>query len=161
MSLYNKVVSENYKGYSNIFTDGLEQGMGVAAVAAAAVSHDKVLVKCLSNHASIFSAEAMTILLAQDIISQSAKQHFLILSHSVSCVNAIENRNLQNPLIVEIVERNHQQLNLDHRITFVWVPSHISRLIPWILTKTSSCFPTTFFEPAIWFAYKFLTAVGS
>ena len=76
LSLYNKLVCENYEGYSSIFTDGSEQGVSVAA---AAVSHDKVLVKRLPNHASIFSAEAIDILLALDIISQSTNRHLLIL----------------------------------------------------------------------------------
>jgi hypothetical protein len=80
------------------------------------------MVKRLPNHASIFSA---AILLALDIISQSTKQHFMILSDSLSCVNAVENRNFENLLIVEILERVHQQLHVDRRIAFVWVPSHI------------------------------------
>jgi ribonuclease HI len=121
LSLYIKLVSENYADYNNIFTDGSKQGSSAAATA---ISHDKVLVKRLPNHASSFSAEAISISLALDIISQSTKQHLLILSVSLSCVNATANRNLQNPL-VEILERLHQQLHLDRRILFVWVPSHI------------------------------------
>jgi hypothetical protein len=42
LSLNNKLVCENYEGCSNIFTDGLKQGISVAA---AAESHDKVLIK--------------------------------------------------------------------------------------------------------------------
>jgi ribonuclease HI len=99
----------------------LKQGI---CIGAAAVSHDAVLVKRLPNHASIFSAEAIAILLAFDIISQSTEQDFLILSDSLPCVTAVENRNLENPLVVEILERVHRQLHVDRRITFVWVPSH-------------------------------------
>jgi hypothetical protein len=40
LSLYMKLVSENYEGYCKIFTDGSKQGIFVAA----AVSHDKFLV---------------------------------------------------------------------------------------------------------------------
>jgi hypothetical protein len=54
-----KLVFENYKGYDKIFIDGSKQGI---CVAAAAVSHHKVLVKRLPNHASIFSAKAVAIL---------------------------------------------------------------------------------------------------
>ena len=79
----------------------------------------------LNYHASIFSAKAIAILLALDIISQSTEQDFLILSDSMSCVNTVENINLENPIVVEILERVHQQLHLDRRITFLWVPSHI------------------------------------
>jgi hypothetical protein len=89
LSLYNKLVYENYEGYNTIFTDGFKQRIFVAAAAAC---HDKVR---LPNLASIFSAKAIAILLALDIISQSTKQHFFILSDSLPCVNAIENRNLQ------------------------------------------------------------------
>jgi hypothetical protein len=39
LSLYMKLISENYEGYDKIFTDGSKQGICVAA----AVSHDKVL----------------------------------------------------------------------------------------------------------------------
>jgi ribonuclease HI len=122
LSLNMKLVSENYEGYDKIFTDGSKQSI---CVVAAAVSHDKVLVKRIPNYASIFSAEATAILLALDIISQSTEQDILILSDSLSCVEAVENRNLENPLVVEILERLHQQLHVDRRITFVWVSSHI------------------------------------
>jgi ABC-type microcin C transport system duplicated ATPase subunit YejF len=100
VSLYIKLVSENYERYHKIFTYGSKQGI---CVAAAAVSHDKVLVKRLPNHASIFSVEAIAILLALDtirIISQFTEQDFLILSESLSCVTAVENRILVNPLVV-------------------------------------------------------------
>jgi hypothetical protein len=53
-------------------------------VAAAAVRHDKVPVKRLPSHASIFSAEALAVLLALDIISQSTKQHSL--SYQIPCL---------------------------------------------------------------------------
>jgi ribonuclease HI len=122
LSLYIKLVSENYEGCGRIFADGSKQGI---CVAAAAVSHDKVLVKRLPNHASIFSTEALAILLALDVICQSNKQDFLIQSDSLSCFTAVEYRNLENPLVVEVLERVHQQLHVDRSITFVWVPSHI------------------------------------
>jgi ribonuclease HI len=122
LSVYNQLVSEKYDGYQKIFTDGSKQG---AAVGAAAVTTNKVLVKRLPNHASIFSAEAQAILLAIDIISQSNNLQFLIVSDSYSCIKAIENRNLQNPLVVAILEHLHQKLNSKNSIIFIWVPSHI------------------------------------
>jgi hypothetical protein len=68
-------------------TDGSKQKS-----AAAAVIVNKVLVKRLPDHASILSAEAQAILLALalNIISQSSNQQFLILSDSLSCVEAIK-----------------------------------------------------------------------
>jgi hypothetical protein len=110
LSLYIKLLYENYEGYDKIFTDGSKQGI---CVAAAAVSQDKFLVKRLPNHASIFSSEAIAILLALDITSLSTEQDFLIMSDSLSCVTAVENRNLENTLVVEILECVRHQLHLD------------------------------------------------
>jgi hypothetical protein len=62
----------------------------------------------IPKHAFIFSAEAIAILIVLDNISQSTQQDFLILSDSLSFVNAVENRNLEKPLVVEILERVHQ-----------------------------------------------------
>jgi hypothetical protein len=89
-----------YEGYKKIFTDGSKQG---GAVSAAAVAEWKVLVKRLPDHASIFSAEAIGILLALNIIEQSPGRHFLIISDSFSCIKALENRKFSNPLILEIL----------------------------------------------------------
>jgi hypothetical protein len=60
LSVYNQL-TDAYQGYKKIFTDGSKQG---AAVAAAAVTEGKVLVKRLPDNASIFSAESQAILLA-------------------------------------------------------------------------------------------------
>jgi hypothetical protein len=46
-------------------------------------------------------------------LSQSTEQDVLILSDSLSCINALENRNLENSVVVEILERLHQQLHVD------------------------------------------------
>ena len=87
LSVYHELISEKYEDYTKIFTDGSKQGN---AVAAPAVMVNKDLVKRLPDHASIFSAEAQAILLALNIISQSSNQQFLILSDSLSCVEAIK-----------------------------------------------------------------------
>jgi ribonuclease HI len=111
--------SENYEDYNKIFTNGSKQGI---CVAAAAVSQDKVLVKRLPNHASIFSVEVTAILLALDIISQSIEQDFLILSDSLSCINAAENRNLETLRTLSLSKSWNVYTS---GYTFLWVPSHI------------------------------------
>ena len=79
----------------------------------------------LPDHASIFSAESRAVLLALNIIGQASCKCFLNLSDSLSCRKAIENKKVQNPLILDILELVHQLIHLDCCITFVWVPSHI------------------------------------
>jgi ribonuclease HI len=119
--VYNQL-NDVYQGYKKVFTDGSKQG---AAVAAAAVTDGKVLVKRLPDNASIFSAESQAILLALEIISQSYNKDYLICSDSLSCIKSIENRDLKNPLILKILEHLNQNLSSGYTITFIWVPSHI------------------------------------
>ncbi len=121
LSSYRELVSA-YQGYKKIFTDGSKQG---SAVSAAAVTNRKILVKRLPNHSSIFSAEATAVLLALEIIEQSPGRQFLILSDSLSCLKALENRKLLSPVILEILEFVNQLVSSGYNITFIWVPSHI------------------------------------
>jgi hypothetical protein len=58
-------------------------------------------------------------------MKQSCERRFLILSDSLSCLKSLENRNFQNPLILEILETIDKLLRSGYSITFVWVPSHI------------------------------------
>jgi ribonuclease HI len=121
LSRYKELVS-TYQDCRRIFTDGSKKG---SAVSAAAVTFGKVLVKRLPDHSSIFSAESRAVLLALDIMKQSCERRFLILSDSLSCLKSLENRNFQNPLILEILEVVDKLLRSGYSLTFVWVPSHI------------------------------------
>lgn len=121
LSRYRELVS-SYQEHEKIFTDGSKKG---SAVSAAAVTFGKVLVKRLPDHSSIFSAESRAVLLALDIIKQSCERRFLIVSDSLSCLKSLENRNFQNPLILEILESLDKLIRSGYSITFMWVPSHI------------------------------------
>lgn len=155
LSTYHEL-SSIYPGSTKIYTDGSKKGK---AVSAAAVTVGKVLVKRLPDHASIFSAEARAILLALDIVHDSPNQHFLILSDSLSCLQSIENRNLQNPLILEILENLDEKLISGRNITFVWVPSHVgiagntaadaTAKAALCLQKSNSLVPYSDFKPLI------------
>jgi ribonuclease HI len=121
LSRYRELVSM-YQGYQQIFTDGSKHR---SAVSAGAVTEGKVLALRLPDHSSIFSAEARAVLVGLKIIEQSPEKCFLILSDSLSCLKSLENRNLQNPVVLEIIERVHKLLSSGLKISFVWVPSHI------------------------------------
>jgi hypothetical protein len=111
-----------YQGYQQIFMDGSRHR---SAVSAAAVTEGKVLALRLPDHSSIFSAEARVVLLGLNIIEQSPNKYFLILTDSLSCLKSVENRNLQNPVVLEVIERLHKLLSCGPKISFVWVPSHL------------------------------------
>jgi hypothetical protein len=67
----------------------MDQKKAVQSVSAAAVTFGKVLVKRLSDHSSIFSAESRAVLLVLDIMKQSCERRFLILSDSFSCLKSL------------------------------------------------------------------------
>jgi ribonuclease HI len=121
LSRYKELVS-SYQIHEKIFTDGSKKG---SAVSAAAVTFGKVLVKRLPDHSSIFSAESRAVLLALDIMRQSCDRRFLVISDSLSCLKSLENRNFQNPFILEILETLDKLSRSGYSITFLWVPSHI------------------------------------
>jgi hypothetical protein len=102
---------------NHTLTDGSKED---AAVAAAAVAESAVLVKRLSDHSSIFSAEARAILLALDGALQSANDRFVMLSNLLACLHAIQNRKLSNMLILEIVSRAHELVAGGRKIVFLW-----------------------------------------
>ena len=111
------------KEYTHIYTDGLKDGR--RTVAAAAVSSGKTLTKRLPDHASIFSAESQAILLAIDIAKQSSNTKILILSDSLSCLQSVQNRNLNNPFILSITTDIHTLIESGKQIFIMWMPSHV------------------------------------
>ena len=54
---------------------------------------------------SIFTAEACAIDLALDIISKKKHEKFIIFSDSLSVLLSLNNKKLENPLIIELLRR--------------------------------------------------------
>ena len=79
----------------------------------------------LPSNASIFTAEIKAIDLALDAIAESEDDHFIIFSDSLSVLSSLENKNLDNPLVVNLLHKLHW-LSIAHKtICFCWIPSHI------------------------------------
>lgn len=85
-----------------IYTDGSKDG---EAVGVAAITSGRILVCQLSDHVSIFSAQAHVFHLVLDVASGIRGTKFLILSDFLSCLQSISNRTCQNPLILDIINR--------------------------------------------------------
>jgi ribonuclease HI len=110
-----------FKEYTHIYTYRSKDGKTVAA---AAVSSGKTLTKRLPDHASIFSAESQAILLDIDIAKQSSNTKILILLDSLSCLQSVQNRNLNNPFILSITTGIHNLIESGKQIFIMWIPSH-------------------------------------
>ena len=63
--------------------------------------------------------------LALDAIAESDDDYFIIFSDSLSVLLSLHNKKLDNPLILELLQKlNH--LSCAHKtIYFCWIPSHI------------------------------------
>ena len=117
---YNEI-KEHYFSFKPIYTDGSKDGNSVAA---AAVYGTKVKKCRLPNKSSIFSAEVKAIDLALDLIEQSDSTGFIIFSDSLSSLQALHNRKLENPSVCDVLERISHLVPFK-RIVFCWLPSHI------------------------------------
>ena len=118
---YHEILDE-YHGYNCIYTDGSkDRGL----VASAAVCGPIIRQCRLPNNSSIFTAELKAILLALDIIADSTEINHLILSDSLSSLQALYNTKLDNPLVQNILQRCHPLIKSKKTINFVWLPSHI------------------------------------
>jgi len=119
---FQELLHSCFINYVVIFTDGSKAN---TAVAAAAVAPDKTLKNRLPDAASIYSAEAVAILLALKYVHRSRAGSFLICSDSQSVLQALEGGGAQNPLISKVRIRLEQACSRNKTVEFCWVPSHV------------------------------------
>ena len=92
---YHELLS-NFPSYETIFTDGSKDG----DTAGSACVTPSDTYKCrLPDNASIFSAEIKAIDLALDHIEESRSSDFIIFSDSLSVLQSLHNRHIENPLL--------------------------------------------------------------
>ena len=119
-------IFDDFQGFSRIFTDGSRSQDGRVGAAAVLMQNPPYILKHrLVNGSSIFSAELQAILLALKHIYQSQEYNFLILSDSLSALQALENNKLDHPLLIHIQQLHASLLTEGKDIIFVWIPSHI------------------------------------
>ena len=84
------------------------------------------LSKRLPNNSTIFAAEATAITLALDYYRymDPVKHDVVVYSDSMSCLQAIEGEDTENPLICHIMNLFWALSDKGTRVHFCWVPSH-------------------------------------
>ena len=118
---YNEIKDE-HSYCTPIYTDGSKDNDRVGC--AAIISNISIKQRLPSN-ASIFTAEIKAIDLALDAIAEGEDDHFIIFSDSLSVLLSLENKKLDNPLVVNLLHKLHL-LSIAHKtIFFCWIPSHI------------------------------------
>ena len=111
----------DFLNYETIFTDGSKDG----DTAGSACVTPSDTYKCrLPDSASIFSAEIKAIDLALDHIEQSRNSDFIIFSDSLSVLQSLHNRYIENPLLLDVLLKHNELAGLNN-IVFCWLPSHV------------------------------------
>ena len=95
---------DNILYYLPIYADGSRDNNGTGC---GAVLNNKTMKKSLRKEDSIFTAEICAINLALKIISNNKSKKFIIYSDSISVLHSIKNQKLDNPLIVNILNKLH------------------------------------------------------
>ena len=113
---------EQYSDYEKIYTDGSKidskTGYGIFIPKIGFTKSIR-----LPNYIDVFSAEAVAIINAlKQVITNNFKK-VLILTDSLSSLQAIKKLN-KNPIIAEIVSLYNLALENGESIIFVWIPSH-------------------------------------
>ena len=105
-----------------IYTDGSKFNDYVCV---SAVSTVDILKVNLPVQSSIFTAEAVALKLAVQYIQQQTLRKTVIYSVSLSCLQTLQNRNLEQPVIREIVHLLTYLNSVRTEIEICWIPGHV------------------------------------
>ena len=118
--------------HDEVYTDGskINERVGAAAVINRHFQNGETtcrqLSKRLPNNSTIFASEATAITLALDYYRymDSVKHDVVVYSDSMSCLQAIEGEDTENPLSCHIMNLLWALSDKGTRVRFCWVPSH-------------------------------------
>ena len=127
--IYEQCLNEIFShcpGFERIYTDGSKSEDGrVGAAAVFGKNYENSFKHRLLDGSSIYSAELQAILLALKHVYQSKKWNFLILSDSLSALQALQKQTVDHPLLVQILDLHATLIKDGKDIIFVWIPSHL------------------------------------
>ena len=104
-----------------IYTDGSKEGDKVGCASVSDLHTSKMR---LPAESSIFTAEVKAIDLAFRFISSHTHKNFIIFSDSLSVLQSLYTKRMNNPLIQNLL-LTHHDLTSTKSIVFCWLPSHI------------------------------------
>lgn len=114
---------QKYPDFKYVFTDGSKCESGVAC---AAISNDLKIQFRIDDSASIYTAELMAIYQSLNMLAaRSDVEDILILTDSLSSIQAVQNFNFKNPYVFHILEKCTQLYEHGKSVVFMWCPSHV------------------------------------
>ena len=118
--------------HDEVYTDGskIDERVGAAAVINHHFQNGEITCRCLSkrlpDNSTVFAAEATAITLALDYYRhmEPVRHDVVIYSDSMSCLQAIEGEDTENPLICYIMNLLWLLSDKGTHVRFCWIPSH-------------------------------------
>ena len=115
---------EKFDKFVQIYTDGSKSDLGVGC-SAVIPSHKEKLIT-LHRDASVFTAELYAILAALTLtLTLPDKKEFVIVSDSLSSLQAIQKLSPENQIAYRIRKHLHNLKKIGKKIHLLWVPGHI------------------------------------
>ena len=114
-----------YKGFERIFTDGSKSDCATASAAVVGSNLKNPFKRRLLDDSSVFTAELNAIRLALRQVYQSRKKKFLILSDSLSSLQAIASKQFRNYLVVDFYNEYAWLVSEGKIVVLAWVPGHV------------------------------------
>ena len=112
---------EHYPDHLRFYTDG---SRSESAVACAGTGKDMTLQIRLPDAASIYTAELTAILETLTILQHSPHQFILVITDSLSALDALHHFDFKHPLIFRILSI-YTEMSTSKDVVFVWCPSHV------------------------------------
>ena len=119
-----KEIVENFSEYEQIYTDGSKQG-GEGWICCTLPKWNPEICQITRQ---IFNLQCVTfaLLLALELNEGSIKKQFIILSDSLSAMQALKNSHPDHPLVREILSwLTNITVHLELSVFFCWVPGQI------------------------------------
>ncbi|XP_026819514.1 uncharacterized protein LOC113558217 [Rhopalosiphum maidis] len=117
-----KYVLENQNEFQELYTDAFksDEGVGIAIIKNNSQTSFKLPSTC-----SIYTAEALAILLAIKYINKKENQKHIILSDSLSTLISVQNKFNPSDIAIQIQNRLEEANQKNNNIIIMWVPGHI------------------------------------
>lgn len=119
-SFFKSIIS-NYKDFQEVYTDGSKTHEGVGF---SIIFPNKKIIHKLPSDCSIFTAEAIAILMAIEAILQEAHSKFIILSDSLSTIRSLQNFFNPGDIASKILNNLNLASGLGINIVIMWIPGH-------------------------------------
>ena len=116
-------IRDRYRDYIPVYTDGSRDGNSVAC--ATVFPSDTTFSMRLPDSASIFTAEIWAIIKALEEIKNASASKFIIITDSISCLQALLYMKLEHPIIGMVIPKCVFLSIATKNIILCWVPSHV------------------------------------